>query len=87
MQDPETTTAILVKTEAVMNARVTIGTSKYQASSGSLAPSSIILSVLPLECLRCSNDGCARWPLIWPRSTVRMSNFNFDFLAAYCINT
>jgi hypothetical protein len=36
------TTAMLVNTEAVMNARVTMGTSKYHASRGSLAPPSIL---------------------------------------------
>jgi hypothetical protein len=35
------TTAILVNTEAVMNARVTMGTSKYHASRGSRAAPSI----------------------------------------------
>jgi hypothetical protein len=35
------TTAMLVNTEAVMNARVTTGTSKYHASKGSLAAPSM----------------------------------------------
>jgi hypothetical protein len=35
------TTAMLVNTEAVINARVTMGTSKYHASNGSLAAPSM----------------------------------------------
>jgi hypothetical protein len=38
----EHTTAILVKTDAVTKARVTGGTSKYQASIGSLAAPSML---------------------------------------------
>jgi len=39
---------MLVKTEAVMNARVTTGTSKYHASKGSLAAPSMSRSLTQL---------------------------------------
>ena len=57
------TTAMLVNTDAVTNARVTIGTSKYHASRGSLAASSIVLVWLGTPS---SELGGYHWQ-VWPR--------------------
>ena len=73
------TTAILVNTAAVMNARVTMGTSRYHASNGSLAAPSI-LSVLYVQFLQRSARGGEHWQFISHVGLSRTGNFNCDYL-------
>lgn len=53
---------MLVKTEAVMKARVTMGTSKYHASSGSRAAPSIASVSLDPTLLGCGETSREHWP-------------------------
>ena len=63
-----------------MNARVTIGTSKYHASNGSLAAPSIILSLYLSKMFNVQNAAVDMGGLF---SHVRLlsSNFNCDYLS------